>query len=262
MNVKFYKFEGAGNDFILLDNRNKDFTKILTPEKISKLCDRHFGIGADGLMALQLKEGYDFEMLYYNADGNPGTMCGNGGRCITAFAKHLGIINEETNFMAVDGEHYAKISENGDWVSLKMIDVDSVSKDEDAYVLNTGSPHYVLPVTDLNTKDVFQDGRSIRNNSTYQKEGINVNFVEDMGNSLYVRTYERGVEDETFACGTGATAVAMAMAKAGNKTGESSTDLRVQGGHLTVRFHYDGARFTDVFLEGPATYVFEGKVTT
>ena len=258
MDLNFYKYEGTGNDFIILDNRGKNFSLQLTHGLIKKMCDRHFGIGADGLMTLQEKEGYDFEMIYYNADGNKGTMCGNGGRCIVAFAKYLGIINSETNFMAVDGPHYAKIAETGDRVSLKMIDVTNINLDGNALVLDTGSPHYVLQTVDLQNKDVFSEGRKIRDSDTYSQKGINVNFVEDMGSHYYVRTYERGVEDETYACGTGVTAVAMAMAKTKGMTGTIKTNLHVMGGELNVRFNYNGDHFTEVFLEGPASFVFSG----
>lgn len=261
MQLNFFKYEGAGNDFILIDNRNRTFSLYEQPELIKKLCDRHFGIGADGLMVLQLKEGYDFEMIYYNADGYQGSMCGNGGRCITAFAKYLKLIGNETNFLAVDGPHYARISEGGDWVSLQMIDVNDISSDGDAFILNTGSPHYVTLVSDLQNKDVFSDGRAIRRNSKYNAQGINVNFVEDMGDHYYVRTYERGVENETLACGTGVTAVALAMAKKKNQSGSVKTSLIVPGGNLAVSFNYDGSNFTKVFLEGPATFVFTGTVS-
>lgn len=260
MNLNFYKYEGAGNDFILLDNRKDEFSTNLNAETIKRICDRHFGIGADGLMVLQLKKGYDFEMLYFNADGNQGTMCGNGGRCIVAFAEHLGVINGETNFLAVDGCHYAKISENGDWVSLKMIDVKDIERDGNAMLLNTGSPHYVLSGKDLQNKDVFKEGQSIRYSASYAEAGVNVNFVEDMGTHYFVRTYERGVENETYACGTGVTAVAMAMARTKGQTGQIKTSLRVLGGDLTVNFNYDGETFTEVFLEGPATFVFKGTI--
>jgi len=229
-------------------------------EAIKKLCDRHFGIGADGLMVLQLKEGYDFEMIYYNADGREGSMCGNGGRCIVAFANHLGLIKKETNFLAVDGPHYARISEKGDRVSLQMIDVQSIMKDGDAFVLNTGSPHYVLPVTDLKNKDVFTAGREIRYNDNYKSAGINVNFVEDKGDHLFVRTYERGVENETYACGTGVTAVAMVMAEKKGLKGKVHTSISVPGGDLNVDFQYDGKNYNEVFLEGPATFVFQGSI--
>ena len=260
MKLHFYKYQGAGNDFILIDNREIAFNHH-QKEVIAKLCDRRFGIGADGIMFLQNKEGYDFEMVYYNSDGNPSSMCGNGGRCIVAFAKHLNIIETETNFLAVDGPHYAKISEGGDWVSLQMIDVDVIKNDKEAYVLNTGSPHFVQCTTNLSQKDVFTEGKAIRYNETYKAEGININFVEDLGDHYFVRTYERGVEDETYACGTGVTAVALAMAKHKNQTGESITPIKVLCGDLTIRFNYDGNRFTNVFLEGPAKYVFEGEMS-
>lgn len=257
--LNFSKYQGAGNDFILIDNRFNNGDQYHN-EVIQQLCDRRFGIGADGLMILQSKEGYDFEMVYYNADGKQGSMCGNGGRCIVAFAKRLGIITSETNFLAVDGPHYAKISEEGDWVSLQMINVNEIINDDEAFVLNTGSPHYVAPVTDLKNKDVYRDGYNIRYNPLYAEEGINVNFVEDMGNHYFVRTYERGVENETYACGTGVTAVAMAMAKMKSLSGQINTPISVLGGQLNVRFDFDGSHFSNVFLEGPAAHVFEGSV--
>ncbi|WP_026897628.1 diaminopimelate epimerase [Daejeonella oryzae] len=259
MNLQFYKYEGAGNDFILVDNRNLDFDHS-NPELIERLCNRRFGIGGDGIMFIQESAGYDFEMVYYNADGKPSSMCGNGGRCIVAFAKFLNIIKNETTFLAVDGPHYARISESGDWVSLQMIDVESITKDAEAFVLNTGSPHYVSCSTDLKNKNVYEEGKSIRFNETYKDEGININFVEDFGDHLYVRTYERGVEDETFACGTGATAVALAMALKKGLTGQINTEIHVLGGQLNVRFDYDGTKFSNIFLEGPATFVFRGQI--
>lgn len=257
MKLFFYKYQGAGNDFLLVDNRQLAVDHH-HPELISALCDRHFGVGGDGIMFLQDAPGYDFEMVYYNSDGQPSSMCGNGGRCIVAFAKHLGIVSTETNFLAVDGPHYAKISASGDWVSLQMIDVADISRDENAYVLNTGSPHYVLPVTDLEQRDVFTEGRAIRNSPRYAEKGLNVNFVEDAGDHYFVRTYERGVENETFACGTGVTAVALAMAQQKDLRGDLVTPVRVLGGNLSIRFHYDGRHFTRIFLEGPAKLVFEG----
>ncbi|HEY1025358.1 MAG TPA: diaminopimelate epimerase [Sphingobacteriaceae bacterium] len=259
MKLQFYKYQGAGNDFVMIDNRQSGI-EHQNPALVQQLCNRRFGIGGDGVMFLQNKEGFDFEMVYYNADGKPGSMCGNGGRCIVAFAKHLGIIETQTNFLAVDGPHYARISEKGDWVSLQMIDVDQINRDAEAFVLNTGSPHYVLCATGLNKKDVFTEGRHIRNNDTYREQGVNVNFVEDMGDHYFVRTYERGVEDETFACGTGVTAAAMAMAKQKGLSGQINTEISVLGGRLNVKFDYDGTRFSNVFLEGPATFVFDGQI--
>jgi diaminopimelate epimerase len=172
----------------------------------------------------------------------------------------LGVIGLETNFLAVDGPHYAKISESGDWVSLQMIDVDTVDRDNEAYVLNTGSPHYVQLTTGLEHKDVYTEGRAIRNNANYLSKGINVNFVEPLDNGYFVRTYERGVEDETYACGTGVTAVALAMAQANKQIGEVSTPIKVLGGDMNIRFNYDGAKFNDIFLEGPAVKVFTGEI--
>ncbi|WP_207535818.1 diaminopimelate epimerase [Desertivirga arenae] len=259
MKLHFYKYQGAGNDFILVDNRNSDINHN-DPALISSLCDRRFGIGGDGMMFLQKKEGFDFEMIYYNSDGQPSSMCGNGGRCIVAFAHDLGVIEKNTNFLAVDGPHYATISAEENWVSLQMIDVEEIKMDGEASVLNTGSPHYVLPAANLKEKDVFEEGRAIRYNDTYKKQGININFVEDLGDHYFVRTYERGVEDETFACGTGVTAVALAMAKRKNQTGSLSTPIKVLGGDLNIRFDHDGNHFSNIFLEGPAKFVFEGDI--
>jgi diaminopimelate epimerase len=255
--IHFYKYQGAGNDFIMVDNRQNTVNHH-NPKLIQQLCDRRFGIGGDGIMFLQTKAGYDFEMVYYNADGQPSSMCGNGGRCIVAFAKYLGIIEIETTFLAVDGPHYARINPQGDWVSLQMIDVDTITNDGAAYILNTGSPHYVTLAEGLKDKDVYHEGFTIRNNDTYRKDGINVNFVEPNGEGYFVRTFERGVEDETYACGTGVTAVALAMAKHNHKTGHIATPIKVLGGDINVRFDYDGKKFTDIFLEGPAVRVFEG----
>ena len=259
MKTQFYKYQGAGNDFILIDNRLMTINHH-DPQLLSRLCDRRFGIGGDGIMFLQNSDGYDFEMIYYNADGQPSSMCGNGGRCIAAFAKHLGIVDSETEFLAVDGPHYAKISDEGDWVSLQMIDVEQISKDGDAYVLNTGSPHYIKLAEGLKEKDVYSEGYAIRNNDTYRAQGINVNFVEPHDGGYFVRTFERGVEDETYACGTGVTAVALAMAKHQQQTGHNITPIKALGGDLSIRFDYDGKKFTDIFLEGPAVKVFEGWI--
>lgn len=258
MKLSFCKYEGAGNDFILIDNREQGIDHQ-HPQVIAKLCDRHFGIGADGIMFLQQKKGFDFEMVYYNADGQPSSMCGNGGRCIVAFAKRLGIIHHQTHFYAVDGPHQAIIIED-DQVRLQMIDVHQVETDGEAFVLNTGSPHYVLSVAELATKNVYADGKAIRYSPNYASAGINVNFVEQRDSDYFVRTYERGVEDETYACGTGVTAVAMAMAKLRKQSGTIYTRIKVLGGQLAVHFHYDGHVFSDVFLEGPATFVFEGNI--
>ncbi len=256
--VKFYKYQGAGNDFILIDNRNGLFDHT-NQTLIQHLCDRRFGIGADGLMLLQDTENFDFQMVYFNADGREGSMCGNGGRCIVAFARDLGIIENKTAFLAVDGEHHAII--HHDQVDLGMIDVHQVQHDEKAYVLHTGSPHYVVSVENLKELDVYSEGYAIRNNSTYQREGINVNFTEKEGEGYFLRTFERGVEDETYACGTGATATAMAMAYQEGWNGNLQIPIRVMGGQLYVSFDKNGEHFTNVLLKGPATFVYEGNIT-
>ncbi|KKO91256.1 MULTISPECIES: diaminopimelate epimerase [Sphingobacterium] len=254
--VRFSKYQGAGNDFILVDNRDSAFDRA-DEALVEKLCNRRFGIGADGLMLLQNKENYDFEMIYYNADGREGSMCGNGGRCIVAFARDLGIITDKTVFLAVDGIHHASLA--ADLVNLQMIDVQDYTRDGEAYVLQTGSPHYVEFVKNLQDKNVFQDGYAIRNNATYEKEGINVNFIEAEGDGYFLRTFERGVEDETYACGTGATAAAMAVALQQNLEGDITIPIRVLGGQLYISFHKKDSHFSEVFLKGPAQFVFEGN---
>lgn len=255
--IKFYKYQGAGNDFILIDNRNGLFDSV-NETLIKHLCDRRFGIGADGLMLLQDSKNFDFQMIYFNADGREGSMCGNGGRCIVAFARDLGIIKQKTVFLAVDGEHHADINNNQ--VNLGMIDVHQIKKDGEAFVLYTGSPHYVLTVDNLVELDVYQKGHTIRNNDTYRREGINVNFIEKEGDGYFLRTFERGVEDETYACGTGATAAAMAVAFKEGLEGHLEIPIRVLGGQLYISFHKEGENFTDVMLKGPATFVYEGFI--
>ncbi|CDS92291.1 Diaminopimelate epimerase [Sphingobacterium sp. PM2-P1-29] len=256
--IKFSKYQGAGNDFILIDNRNLHFDSK-NEDLIHKLCDRRFGIGADGLMLLQEKENFDFEMIYYNADGRQGTMCGNGGRCIVAYARDLGIIRDNTAFLAVDGIHKANLDDK--LIDLQMIDVHEINRDGDAYVINTGSPHYIIFENNLSDLDVFSAGYKIRNNTTYRDEGINVNFIEKEGESGYfLRTFERGVEDETFACGTGATAAAMTIALHENRNGQITIPIRVLGGQLYISFFKEDFTFTEVYLKGPATFVFEGTI--
>lgn len=257
MLLHFYKYQGTGNDFVIIDNR--DGSIQLSNKQVALLCDRHFGIGADGLMLLNKHHSYDFEMIYYNADGAPGTMCGNGGRCLTKFAFDKGIQPSRYSFIASDGEHEAVIDANG-WVHLKMIDVHEISKLNEATVLNTGSPHYIKPVSGLSSYDVFTEGKKIRYNNTYNEKGINVNFVEWNENELFVRTYERGVENETFSCGTGVTAAAMAMSA--DTTGLQETKIRTLGGSLLIKFNkIDAQHFTDVWLCGPASFVYDGQIT-
>ncbi len=255
MEFKFYKYQGTGNDFVIIDNRDQFFPKQNT-ELVAKMCDRRFGIGADGLILLENHKSADFTMVYYNADGNISTMCGNGGRCISHFAEFLGVISETATFEAVDGMHKAKVK--ADWVSLKMNEVKNVDIFENHVFLNTGSPHHVEMVSGLKEFDVFQNGKDIRNNS-YGKEGANINFVEQLEDAVFrVRTYERGVEDETLSCGTGVTAVAIAMFEMG-KTTANLIDLKTPGGNLKVRFNKEEAGYNTVYLEGPAVQVFNGK---
>jgi len=260
LQTPFHKYHGAGNDFVLLDNRAGDLGDHFDQETIAQWCHRHFGVGADGLMLLNSHPEYDFEMIYYNSDGAPSSMCGNGGRCIVRFARDLGIFKEECRFLAVDGPHRAKLLDNG-WVSLEMQDVTDVnSPEEDVFVLDTGSPHYVTFREDISNIDVFQEGRSLRNSSPYAEEGINVNFVSETEDGLRIATYERGVEDETLACGTGVTAAAIAAYKrAGAEDGDFHIPVEAKGGDLAVRGQLSGKHFTEVWLEGPAVRVFSGK---
>jgi len=252
----FYKYHGTGNDFILFDNR--DGKLALSSAQVAHLCHRRFGIGADGLMLLQQAEGYDFRMVYYNSDGGESTMCGNGGRCLTAFAKMLGIIDRKANFIAIDGPHTSEIHENG-LISLHMKDVSGMAIHDGYTILNTGSPHYVAWVKDVKEVDVFREGRGIRNRQHYQPNGINVNFVQLIDNKLSVRTYERGVEDETLSCGTGVTAAAVAATC--NATGTFHTHIETPGGHLEVSFTKPSELSAkDVILTGPAVFVFKGEI--
>jgi len=258
MQIKFYKYQGTGNDFVMLDNREGLFPKD-NVQLVEKLCDRRFGIGADGLILLENHPDYDFKMVYYNSDGNESSMCGNGGRCLVAFAKSLNVINNETTFLATDGLHHATVLENS-VVSLQMKDVDVVKIETEYVFLNTGSPHHVTLVNDIENHDVKTTGAAIRYSDLYGKAGSNVNFVSQISdNHFRLRTYERGVEDETLSCGTGATAAAIAMNAIG-KTTSNAIDLDVEGGKLKVTFEKTHNGYEHVFLIGPATFVFEGII--
>jgi len=258
MTIQFYKYQGTGNDFILVDNR-KNLVN-LEASQIAFLCHRHFGIGADGLMLLENAEGFDFKMVYFNSDGNQSSMCGNGGRCIVAFAKYLGIGKNKFRFLAIDGAHEAEIE--GDTVNLKMQDVKQVEIGSDFYFLNTGSPHYVKLAEKVESLDVKIEGRKIRNNDRFKEEGTNVNFVEKIDDHIFVRTYERGVEDETFSCGTGVTAAALVAAVSGFSTQKNSCLVQTLGGNLEVSFEKVlEQNFYNIWLKGPATFVFAGTVT-
>lgn len=257
MNVHFYKYQGTGNDFVIMDNRDGVYDSLSTGQ-VHTLCDRRFGVGGDGLMLLNKHSDFDFEMKYYNADGNPGSMCGNGGRCLTAFAKQMGLPGEKLRFVASDGPHEAIFRENG-WVELKMQDVDWVEVGPLYFYLNTGSPHFVKNVEDVQAVDVYTEGRSIRYNERFAEVGTNVNFVQQLDKGIFVRTYERGVEDETYSCGTGVTAAALTAA--GPEPKDYVIPVQTLGGPLEVRFTKTGERsFGNIWLCGPATLVFEGNI--
>lgn len=265
--IHFQKWQGAGNDFIIIDNRENQLP-VVNPLIINRLCDRHFGIGADGLMLIGISNDYDFEMIFYNSDGIPAEMCGNGGRCIAAMASRSGIYDKKTSFLAVDGPHEAQVIRDG-LIRLKMTDtreckmvtvpVPKPGHDGKAVFLNTGVPHLVIFVDNLESFNVNSAGRTLRNLKQFAPAGTNVNFVKADGRNLKVRTYERGVEAETLACGTGNVAAAIAAEWTFNN-GLSTYYCTALGGLLTVTFERQGPnRFGDVWLEGPAVKVFEGR---
>ena len=256
MYINFHKYQGTGNDFILIDNRQEEFPGN-NEELVAFLCDRHMGIGADGLILLENDEGTDFKMVYYNADGREGSMCGNGGRCIVAFAKKLGLITDMTRFRAVDGIHEATLE--GDLISLKMQDVNEIREKPNYLFMDTGSPHHVQLVNELNDFEVKLEGRRLRY-GLYGESGSNINFVSKAGEDIFdVRTYERGVEDETLSCGTGVTAVAIAMHHLGQSRSEQ-IQITTRGGNLEVSFHKNSSGYTNIMLKGPAKEVFKGTV--
>jgi diaminopimelate epimerase len=258
MNLTFYKYQGTGNDFIIIDSRHNKI--VLSKQQVHNLCNRHFGIGADGLMLMTNHSDYDFEMIYYNADGNQSSMCGNGGRCMVQFAYDMGLRKSEYLFSAVDGNHKAVIEDNG-WIDLNMKDVDKVEVSSlSDFILDTGSPHYVKPVGDVWNIDVVKEGREIRYSRRFVDKGINVNFVEsEEDGSICVRTYERGVEDETLSCGTGVTASALVFAH--NDKGFNRVNVKTPGGDLAVEFEKSSEiSFRNIWLCGPAVFAFKGEV--
>jgi diaminopimelate epimerase len=257
MKQEFFKYQGAGNDFIMIDNRDNHFDRS-NEVLIESLCHRRFGVGADGLILLEEAEGYDFRMFYFNSDGREASMCGNGGRCIVAFASKLGLIGSVTRFIASDGPHDAIIDENK-LVDLHMTDVTKITPLVDGYFLNTGVPHLVHFVDDLHVVDVNIEGRQLRFDARFQPEGTNVDFVKIEGDHLVVYTYERGVEDETLACGTGIVASALSAAyKTGIEKGEFP--IVAKGGDLRVKFEKQNGHFTNIWLKGPAELVYCGNV--
>ena len=278
MKLKFYKYQGAGNDFLIADNRD-GFINLST-EQIASICDRRYGLGADGLMLLENCEGYDFRMVYYNSDGSGGMMCGNGGRCIVAFAADQGI--RSFRFIAADGPHYAEVVSDDvvqKTVRLQMKDVDicchhdslaGVNVPSDGYFLDTGTRHFVRFVESLEEYDIVSEGREIRYKAAeLQPVGANVNFVEPSDGFIKVRTYEKGVEDETFACGTGIVASCIAAYKSGiypsgSIGSEIRYDVAAKRDRLSVSFKPSGRSegvVEDVYLTGPARYVAEIEIS-
>lgn len=255
----FYKYHGTGNDFIIVDDRKNEFPRDNT-DYIQKLCTRRFGVGADGLMLLAEKPGYDFEMVYYNSDGKPSSMCGNGGRCLAHFARMVGAMGESGRFTAPDGEHRATVK--GDEVELSMNDVSEIEQrqNEDC-VLNTGSPHYIRFTPGVLTDELLMStAKEIRYGKEFMKEGINVNTVALRSDFIEMRTFERGVEAETFSCGTGVTAAALAAALKKDETGSLDYAVKTRGGNLRVKFNFNGTAATDIVLCGPAVQVFKGEL--
>jgi diaminopimelate epimerase len=256
MELTFYKYQGTGNDFVMIDDRVESFD-LKNLELVKSLCDRKFGIGADGLIAIRNHPNFDFEMIYFNADGSQ-SMCGNGARCAVAFSSFLGIVKRKTQFLAIDGPHEAVLK--NDQVELLMGDVKEIAIKSEDFFVNTGSPHHIRFVEKVDGYPVYEEGKSIRNDSTYAPAGTNVNFVEAIAqDEVFVRTYERGVEDETLSCGTGVTAVAIVY---GTRQHQNHIKINTLGGKLSVKFHSnpDGT-FSKIWLIGPAEQVFSGKIT-
>ncbi|MCU0455197.1 MAG: diaminopimelate epimerase [Bacteroidales bacterium] len=256
MNVSFNKYQGAGNDFIIIDNRkgsiNPDDSVL-----INRLCDRRFGIGADGLILVSDHEKADYEMKYFNSDGRLGSMCGNGGRCTAHFSHKWKIAGDDQKFIAYDGIHEASVT--GDTVRLQMADVNEYKIIGGSYFINTGSPHYVVFTNGIDNMNVNEEGSRLRWSPLFAPGGTNVNFVEVGDKGLYIRTFERGVEEETLACGTGVTASAIASVLIGHfDTG--TVNVRARGGNLKVEFKVKDGKVTNVWLTGPATFVFEGSI--
>lgn len=265
--MQFFKYQGTGNDFVMLDQRERQHLARTDVAQVARLCDRRFGIGADGVILLENHPDFDFEMVYFNSDGSQ-SFCGNGGRCTVAFARQLGAVRGEMcHFLAIDGPHEARFAPgktpDETWVELKMRDVPSVEiAAPDTYILNTGSPHFVRFVPELAAFDMVQEGRAVRYSERFRAEGINVNLAAALENGIQMQTYERGVEDETLSCGTGVTAAALAHFLHTHRTpGRLEIPVKTRGGNLAVRFTADAnGSFSDVWLCGPAVRVFEGII--
>ncbi len=254
MKINFWKYHGTGNDFILINGFEIDFP-LFNTDLVAEMCSRHFGIGADGLIVLIPVENYDFKMMYFNSDGKPSSMCGNGARCAVSFAKFKNLILNEASFLAADGAHTAKIDDK-EWVHLSMSKVEQVAKVASDFVLDTGSPHFVRIVENLDDHDIFQIGQSIRYSEPYRQDGINVNLMQVIEQDvILVETYERGVEDETRSCGTGVTACALVQMQHSNK---NNISVKTKGGFLKVSSDLEEGVFTNIILSGPTKQVFEG----
>ncbi|MDW8273302.1 MAG: diaminopimelate epimerase [Chitinophagales bacterium] len=260
MNVNFAKYQATGNDFILIDDRIIHFP-VHDNNLIQKLCHRRYGIGADGLILLQKKDGYDFGMMYFNSDGKESTMCGNGGRSIVHFAYYKGIVGQQCTFLAADGKHEGRVDDP--WITISMKDVEKIiTHEKDAYILDTGSPHYVLFCADATQEDLIKIAKAIRYSDTFAQQGINVNLVSVIKEGhLFVRTYERGVEDETLSCGTGVVAATLAYSYR-TPLGANEINIDTRGGKLKVSFEYDteNKRYQNIMLSGPVEKVFEGNI--
>ena len=256
MIFSFVKYQGTGNDFVIIDNRDKQFP-IENHSAIAQICHRNFGIGSDGFILIESDDTSDFYMRYFNADGREGSLCGNGSRCAVHFAKSLGLTTEKVVFRTSDGLHKAQfIAEE---VALELHALSQWEEREDALFLDTGSPHHVVFVTDVNAVDVAVKGAEIAHGAPYFSDGTNVNFVQvENANTLHVRTYERGVEAETLSCGTGVTAAALA-AHISKKTTANKIQVQTRGGNLNVSFSTAGNRYESIVLQGPATPVFTGN---
>jgi len=265
MILRFSKYHGTGNDFIMIDNRSSVIRSSETStDLIAHLCHRHFGIGADGLILVNNSRAADFEMVYYNSDGKEGTMCGNGGRCAVAFANYLGLIRERTTFSATDGFHEAFIinkERDITHVKLKMQDVKDIKIIDGDYIIDTGSPHLVRFLNKVEELDVYIEGRNIRYSNTFKEKGINVNFAEVLDDKIFVRTYERGVEEETLSCGTGSTATALATSLSGFCKTDGVCNIKTTGGELMVNFKkISETSFSEIWLNGHAVSVFKGEI--
>jgi len=258
MNIDFQKYQGTGNDFIIIDNRSRLFPSENTA-LVAQLCDRKMGIGADGVMLLENDDETDFKMVYYNSDGNLSSMCGNGGRCIVHFANQNQVIGTKTSFTAVDGIHHASV--HGNAVNLSMRAVSEVELTSEYAYMNTGSPHYSVWRDDVDQLDIDVEARKIRYNERFAEEGTNVNFLNWSEGCVHMRTYERGVEGETHSCGTGMVAAALYASLANKLNGRDSCKIYTKGGNVEVKFHRNGERtFKEIHLVGPATFVFNGSI--